>query len=129
MLKRLFPKPLVGLAAIGLFFLAATSFAQDNVITERMKKDIFFLASPECEGRGVGSKGIDVAADYIVNNIKQAGLKPGGKNGTYFQPFVMKKGGKGGVKGGTSTLSVKGPTGQTVELQFDKDFQVLPGLA
>src|SRR5262245_20955393 len=53
----------------------------------RMKKDITYLASPECEGRGPGTEGLDKAADYIVANFKKAGLKPGGKDGGYFQPF------------------------------------------
>jgi hypothetical protein len=56
---------------------------------ERMKKDIFFLASPECEGRGVDTQGINKAADYIANQLKLAGLKPAGKDGTWFQPFEI----------------------------------------
>ena len=56
---------------------------------ERMKRDITFLASDECEGRGPGTKGIDKAADYIVEQFKEAGLKPGGVKGTWFQPFTI----------------------------------------
>src|SRR3954470_18141072 len=56
-------------------------------IAERMRKDITYLASDECEGRGVGTQGLDKAADYIADQFKKAGLKPGGIDGTYFQPF------------------------------------------
>jgi Peptidase family M28/PDZ domain/PA domain len=126
--KRMFPASMRWLTALSLALLAATTFAQQpDVIQERMKKDIYFLASPECEGRGVDTKGINVAADYIANQIKQAGLKPGGKDGTYWQPFTIAAGGKGAVKG-DSSFTLTGPAGQTVALQFDKDFQVLPGL-
>ena len=52
LLRRLIPAAVVA----GLFVaLAAPSPAQkpfDDPILERMRKDIFFLASPECEGRG-----------------------------------------------------------------------------
>ena len=76
---------------IGLTFVAvATAFAHDDeAVFQRMKKDIFYLASPECEGRGVDTEGINKAAAYIANELKAAGLKPGGKDGTYFQPFVV----------------------------------------
>jgi len=126
--KRLIPTPWRLLTAIGLVVLAAaTTFSQQpEAVQERMKKDVFFLASPECEGRGVDTKGINIAADYIVNQIKQAGLQPGGKNGTYWQPFTIAAG-KGSVQG-SSTMTLTGPLGQTIALQFDKDFQVLPGL-
>ena len=49
----------------------------------RLKKDITYLASDECEGRGPTTKGLDRAADYIANEFKKAGLKPGGVDGTY----------------------------------------------
>ena len=47
-----------------------------------MRKDIFFLASPECEGRGIETKGIEKAADYVASDFKAAGLKPAMKDGT-----------------------------------------------
>ncbi|HYV39674.1 MAG TPA: M28 family peptidase [Gemmataceae bacterium] len=133
MIKHRFPVPLRWLSALTVVVLAAASTfgqAQDQVVLDRMKKDIFFLASPECEGRGVDTKGIDIAAEYIVGNLKAAGLKPGGVNGTWFQPFTIAAGGKGGgaAGGGTGTLTLKGPLGQTVELQADKDYQLLPGV-
>src|SRR5262249_34868159 len=105
--------------------LARSGFTQDvksDPILERMKKDIFFLASEECEGRGVGTKGLDKAADYIADQFKQAGLKPGGVNGTYFQPFPF---GQGGTLDGTSTLVLSGPQGQKIALKQGTDFQVI----
>ena len=54
---------------------------------ESAKKDIYFLASDNCEGRGPLTKGLDLAADYISQKFKAAGLKPLGKEGSYFQPF------------------------------------------
>jgi hypothetical protein len=124
MAKRSILAPWRVLTFVGVLALAAAStYAGDDVVQARMKKDIFFLASEECEGRGVGTKGIDKAADYIVNQITQAGLKPAGKDGTWFQPFTI---GKGGAPAqGTGTITLKGPTGQTVELKAGTDYRVL----
>ena len=69
----------------------------------RMKKDIFFLASPLCEGRGPTTKGINLAADYIAAEFKKIGLKPGFKGG-YFQPFT--------IPGAEATLALDGPAGR-----------------
>jgi hypothetical protein len=86
-------RPLAGaiaLAAIALF--AAPSAAQkpyDDPVLERMRKDIFYLASPELEGRGIETKGIEKAADYVANHFKEAGLKPAMPDGSYFQPFTV----------------------------------------
>src|SRR5437773_7229371 len=57
----------------------------------RMKKDLYFLAGEECEGRGLKTEGINKAAAYIANEFKAAGLKPGGPAGSYFQPFAVKE--------------------------------------
>jgi hypothetical protein len=103
---------------------AATAFAGDNGAQERIKKDITFLASDVCEGRGIDTQGINKAADYIAEQLKQAGLKPGGKNGTYFQPFTVSTG--AAKVEGDNTLTLRGPLGQSLELKLDKDFKVLP---
>ena len=44
---------------------------------ERLKRDITFLASDECEGRGPDHGGRKKAAAYIADQFKKAGLKPG----------------------------------------------------
>ncbi|HJV23284.1 MAG TPA: M20/M25/M40 family metallo-hydrolase [Holophagaceae bacterium] len=42
----------------------------------RMKKDLFFLAGPACEGRGTGEPGQKKAAAFIARRMKENGLKP-----------------------------------------------------
>ncbi len=108
-----------------LGLIAQAGFTQDakvDPILARMKKDIYYLASDECEGRGVGTKGLDLAAEYIAKQFKDAGLKPGGVNGTYFQPFPFATGAK---LDGDSTLVLQGPQGQKITLKQGADFQVL----
>jgi hypothetical protein len=107
-----------------LLFLAGSpaQAAEKNACEERMRKDIFFLASDECEGRGVDTKGINLAADYIANEFKKAGLKPGGPDGSWFQPFPI----RGSARLGTpNALALNGPLGQEIELKLDEHFAPL----
>jgi hypothetical protein len=84
-------RPLAAVVAIAaILALANPSAAQkpfNDPVLDRMQKDVFFLASPECEGRGIETKGIQKAADYIAAAFQKAGLKPAMKDGSYFQPF------------------------------------------
>ncbi|MEZ6139522.1 MAG: M28 family peptidase [Zavarzinella sp.] len=57
---------------------------------ELLQKDLYFLASKECEGRGLKTEGINKAANYIAQSFRDAGLKSGVPDGTYFQPFGVK---------------------------------------
>jgi hypothetical protein len=84
----------------------------------RMRRDITLLASDECEGRGVGTRGLDKAADYIAAQFKQAGLKPGGSDGNYFQPFTI----KANVLDEPAHLALVGPQGQTIVLKQGVQF-------
>jgi uncharacterized iron-regulated protein len=48
---------------------------------------VAWLAAPEREGRGIGTRGLDDAAEYIAAEFKTMGLEPGGEAGGYFQSF------------------------------------------
>ena len=49
------------------------------------------LASDEYAGRAPGTKGGEMASQYVADEMKAAGLKPMGKDGSYFQPITMTK--------------------------------------
>jgi len=124
----LYRRGLILLCALGLFGLGNHSgWTQDakdakDPSVERMKRDIFFLASDACEGRGPGTPGIDKAADYVAAAFKAAGLKGGMPDGSYFQPFVI----KGNPEiGEPNTLSVSLPTGPAAKQTLGTDFQPL----
>ena len=51
-----------------------------------------WLASPERNGRGLGTAELDAAAEYIRQRFESAGLQPGGDDGTWFQHFTVPKG-------------------------------------
>ncbi len=52
-----------------------------------MVDDIRFLSDPERTGRGIGTPGLNIAADYIKTKFKKYGLIPGGDKGGYFQEW------------------------------------------
>lgn len=58
-------------------------------LAQRFHAHIEYLASDQLEGRGVGTAGIDLAAEYIASEFEKSGLKPAGDNGTFFQSFPM----------------------------------------
>jgi hypothetical protein len=98
---------------LALLLGAAWSRAEENgnqhrQVEERLRKDVTFLASDECEGRGPTTQGLNKAADYIAEEARKAGLKPGFKGG-WFQPFT--------IAGAEGKVILAGPTGQRIELQ------------
>jgi aminopeptidase N len=54
---------------------------------ERMMETVRFLASDDMKGRGIGTPELDRAAEYIAGKFSDAGLRPGGYNGSYFQSW------------------------------------------
>src|SRR4051794_9200233 len=85
-----------------------------------MRKDITYLASPECEGRGPFTAGINKAADYVAAAFKEAGLKGAMPDGSYFQPFTM----RGPARlSKDNAVTLRGPTGEPVTLRPGDDFQ------
>ena len=60
---------------------------QSRGTTEQLRRDVQFLTSPELMGRGVDTPGIKLARDYLAAEFARAGLRPGGDDGTFFQPF------------------------------------------
>jgi S1-C subfamily serine protease len=107
---------------LGLTALLTAVRADDPAAAQaRLLKDLAYLTSDDCEGRGVGTKGIDLAADHIAREFARAGLKPAGDRGTYFQNFQV----NGGFRvERPATLVLTGPLGQTVTLETDRNFTV-----
>jgi hypothetical protein len=116
------------LAVVLCFFVALAELPADALsnaaVEARMLADLKYLASEECEGRGILTKGLDLAADYIAQRFQEAGLKPGNA-GSYFQPFEMNTGSR--LVGGQvhNRLVLKGPLGQELVLEMGKHYTVL----
>jgi len=72
----------VGLAAAATLWGAV---ALDRISAESLKANINWLADDQREGRLTPSAGLEASADYIAGQFRQAGLMPGGSEGTFFQ--------------------------------------------
>src|SRR5687768_403535 len=59
---------------------------------QRYMADVTWLSRPEMKGRASGSPELEQAADYIAAAFRQAGLRPAGDNGTFFQSFEVTTG-------------------------------------
>jgi Zn-dependent M28 family amino/carboxypeptidase len=82
------------LAVSSLFVSAALSAqvippavrsAEAAVDAEKIRAHVKYLADDSLEGRGPGTRGGEMAADYIAKQFALYGLKPAGDNGTYLQ--------------------------------------------
>jgi len=83
-------KVLLSMARLALPLLGMVAAAGcATSLDRRFQSHIDYLASDRLGGRGVGTPGIELAAEYIAKRFEQTGLEPGGDDGTYFQTFSM----------------------------------------
>jgi Zn-dependent M28 family amino/carboxypeptidase len=86
---------------------------------ERIANDIKTLSSDAFLGRGPATRGEELATSYIRDQLKAAGLQPGGPNGSWFQEVPLVK----ADIAGTPSLSVT-VNGQTTQLQQGEQIAV-----
>jgi Zn-dependent M28 family amino/carboxypeptidase len=63
----------------------AARAAAASIDPEKIRAHVRFLSLDLLEGRGPGTRGDRLAAEYIATQFALAGLEPAGDNGTYFQ--------------------------------------------
>ena len=78
----------INMKFLAKFILFITIISCDNNISyvNRIYDDVNYLADNKLEGRKTGSKGEQIAADYIANRFKSLKIKTKGTN-AYFQDF------------------------------------------
>ncbi len=59
--------------------------AADSIDGEKIRAHVRFLSLDLLEGRGPGTRGGELAAEYIATQFALDGLEPAGDDGTYFQ--------------------------------------------
>lgn len=57
---------------------------------EAIRADMRFLADDLLEGRGTGTRGHEIAAQFMASEFEAMGLEPAGENGTYFQNVPLR---------------------------------------
>ncbi len=63
--------------------------AAASIDPEKIRAHVRFLADDLLEGRGPGTRGGDIAAQYIGTQFALYGLQPAGGNGTFFQKVPL----------------------------------------
>ena len=71
-----------------VFFLTLVACKQEYTPENKIKEDVVFLADDKLEGRGTGTEGEKIAADYISERFKSIGLEGKGTDG-FFQDFTF----------------------------------------
>ena len=74
-------------AVPGLPYAARTGAA--SIDAEKIRANVRFLSLDLLEGRGPGTRGAELAAEYIATQFALDGVKPAGENGTYFQSVPL----------------------------------------
>jgi len=91
---------LIYLIAICTLLIFNNSFAQkratadvyaDDIKAKQLEKHLEVLASDEYAGREAGTKGEQMAAQYMAKHYKKLGLKAVGENNSYFQKIPLNK--------------------------------------
>jgi Zn-dependent M28 family amino/carboxypeptidase len=63
----------------------AARAAAASIDSEKIRAHVRFLSLDLLEGRGPGTRGAELAAEYIATQFALGGLQPAGDSGTYFQ--------------------------------------------
>lgn len=102
--------------------------AQDAVAetTTELRETLSYLAADEREGRGIGTKGLEEAAEFLAKEFREIGLKTDLVDGTPFQPFDVNVSSELGAKENNTLRIVSSEKpDEAKELLLGKDFQPL----
>lgn len=123
--NRSFPFPFVLLTAAAVAQGApdAQRAALDSLIsTNTLASHVRFLSSDLLEGRGVGTRGDELARQYLATQMEACGLDPAGEEGSWMQSVPI----LGITANVTRTLSAAGTAGQRTFSAPD-DFTAVAG--
>jgi Zn-dependent M28 family amino/carboxypeptidase len=70
---------------------ATQTAAAASPAAKRIETDLRTLADDKMEGREAGTRGYDLAADYVAKRYADIGLQPAGDNGSFFQRVPLLK--------------------------------------
>jgi Zn-dependent M28 family amino/carboxypeptidase len=104
--------------AVELKLPAEAAAAMGSIDAERIRAHVKFLADDLLEGRGTGTRGGDIAANYIAAQFALYGLKPAGDDGTYLQKVAF----TGVLTQPGSTFSLLPSHGAPLDLKLGDDY-------
>jgi hypothetical protein len=103
--------------AVGLLLLAALAADAATFRPDPIRAHMKFLASDLLEGRATGTRGYQLAAEYVASQFEASGVEPGA-NGSYLQPITFRH----TVASPESAVTFTTDSGSVTRLQFGKDF-------
>ena len=68
---------------------ATAGAAAASIDPKKISAHVKFLSDDLLEGRGPGTRGAEIAAQYIATQFSLAGVEPAGDGGTYFQKVPL----------------------------------------
>jgi Zn-dependent M28 family amino/carboxypeptidase len=114
-------KVLLAVFAVSSTLLAVRAAELRGTPQDRILTDLKYLADDKLEGRGVGTDGLNLAADYVKQQFAAAGLNVTTVDGDAFQKFTMVTGSK---LTEPNTLTFSGPEGKEISFELGTDFNV-----
>jgi hypothetical protein len=115
------------ISVAAFLLLAAPGLAQsppvDASMANRIRADVEFLASDNLEGRDTGSRGYNIAADYVAAQFRAIGLEPAGEKGGWFQQVPFRRASYEVQPRLTLTVG-----GKTISLEHGKDAGLRPSV-
>ena len=97
---------------------AAAAAAMQSIDAERIRAHVKFLADDLLEGRGTGTRGGDIGANYIAAQFALDGLQPAGDNGTYLQKVDF----TGVLTQPSTVVSLEWSRGTALNLKLGEDY-------
>lgn len=108
----------------------ADTAAESAAMEQRLGDAVKFLSSDALEGRGVGTKGLDKAADFIAEEFRKIGLKTDIYGDSPFQKFKMPAAAELGDREKNSIVLTgppekDGAAPRKIELKLDENYRPL----
>jgi len=69
--------------------ISAQKYIPDQESIQRLKSNLTYLASDKLKGREATTEGEKLASEFIVEKLKEYGVKPFGDGDSYFQEFEV----------------------------------------
>ena len=118
---------------LAVFVVPSWAVAEDDATAaavKRISNSVQYLSSDELEGRGIGTAGLDKAANFIADEFIKLGLKTDLFDGSPFQKFQLSTSPEQGPPEHNVLVLVGPPAAgsndpRRVELKLGKDFQTL----
>ena len=118
---RMFRFVIVSCATVVAVAVSAAEELNRSEALSRVTADIEYFASDQLEGRGVETKGIELAAERIISEYQKFGLKPAMPDDSYRQSFDITLGDV--VIADSTRVELTAPDGTKTELTLNEQFQ------